>query len=519
MVLDLRILLRQRKSSVITEFLLIFLICTMLTWFLQLLWRKRKLYQASLNLPGPFALPIIGSAFYFIGKPYNIFGQIMHMFNNYPGIFRVWFGPRMFYAVSDPKYLEIILTSPQALAKENLYRMAQPVTGHGLFSTLSVAHWKKHRKIINPTFNQQILDRFMVVFVEQSEILIEVLKKYAGKEEHDILKLMTRCTLDIISETAMGVQIKAQSTDTSFPKWVDRLMEIVMIRIFNIYYHSDFIFANSRLGKEFYDITNKVRTFTKNVVLEKKKIRYNEKFENNEVSSDAEGTMLKRTAFLDLLIDINYEAKNFQFTDEELMDETITFMIAGSDTTASTNCFVLTMLGLHQDIQENVLREILEVVGEEGSVQLSHLPNLKYLERVIKETLRLFPNGPFLVRTAQEDIDLGDCTIQKGCSIVLGVLRSHRNEKYWPDSLKFDPDRFLPEKAAKILPGCFIPFSYGPRNCIGMKYAMMAMKTLLATVIRRYKLFTSYKSVKDIELKSNMVLRPKDGYKLTFELR
>ncbi|XP_050299942.1 cytochrome P450 4C1-like [Anthonomus grandis grandis] len=177
------------------------------------------------------------------------------------------------------------------------------------------------------------------------------------------------------------------------------------------------------------------------------------------------------------------------------------------------------MLAIHQDIQEKVLDEVLQVKADEESVQLYHLPNLNYLERIIKETLRLFPVVPFLLRRAEGDIDLGEFTIQKDCSIAINIFHLHRNEKYWPNALKFDPDRFLPERAAKIEPGSFIPFSHGPRNCIGMKFAMMEMKTILATVIRRYRLFSSYKNLEQIELDSSIFLKPRHGYKLTLELR
>lgn len=217
---------------------------------------------------------------------------------------------------------------------------------------------------------------------------------------------------------------------------------------------------------------------------------------------------------------MNYDKEGIQkFTDEELLDETMTFKIAGSESTATSNCFTLIMLGIHQDIQEKVLAEILEVVGPKRQVELSDIARLKYLERVIKESLRLFPIASFVVRSLTEDIDLGDYVLQKGNSVFFGILRAHTNEQYWPNPYKFDPDRFLPEEVAKRSPSCYIPFSFGPRNCLGIKYAMMAMKALLATVLRKYKITTSYNSVKEVELKSNLILRPKNGYKISVQLR
>ncbi|XP_046424738.1 cytochrome P450 4C1-like [Neodiprion fabricii] len=97
------------------------------------------------------------------------------------------------------------------------------------------------------------------------------------------------------------------------------------------------------------------------------------------------------------------------------------------------------------------------------------LARMAYMERVIKETVRLFVVGPTTFRKATEDLDLGQCTLTKGSSVVINVMGVHRSEKYWPDPLKFDPDRSLPERFAKQEPYSYLPFSAGRRNCIGKR--------------------------------------------------
>ncbi|XP_072380552.1 cytochrome P450 4C1-like isoform X1 [Diabrotica undecimpunctata] len=492
------------------DVLLVITICTSLIWFLQIIWSRRRLYKCSMEMPGPPGLPIFGSFMYFLGDSYEIFQNISKLFETYPGVFRVWLGPRLFYAVSDPKYFEILFN--KCLAKERLNYKADFVVGKGLF-TAELSTWKMHRKMIAPTFNPQILDTFVQVFSEQGEVLIGILDNYAGKGEFDVFNVISKYTLDIICETAMGIKVNAQTTDADFTKWTDRVMEIVFLRIFVLWYQNDFIFNLSPLGKESRNIVKGMRDFTGRVVREKKKA-----YEERKNRSDTDEVPLKRKAFLDYLMEVTND-ENVAFTDQELQDEVTTFIIAGSDTSASTSCYAFIMLGLHSNLQDKVYDEIMEVVGPHGRIEGSDLPKLKFLDRFIKETLRLFPAGGILARAVDEDIDLGDCIIPAGVSVALGILRAHTNETYWPDPYKFDPDRFLPEEVAKRHPCAYVPFSYGPRKCIGLQYATMAMKTLIATVVRKYRISTSYQRVKDIKLKAHLVLRPKDGFKISMQRR
>lgn len=109
--------------------------------------------------------------------------------------------------------------------------------------------------------------------------------------------------------------------------------------------------------------------------------------------------------------------------------------------------------------------------------------------------------------------------LPKGASVLVPILHIQRNPVYWVNPLKFDPDRFLPEEAAKRHPYTYLPFSAGPRNCVATKYAPMAMKTMVATIVRRFHLSTPYKSVNDVNLKSYIVLRPVDGFLVSLRLR
>ena len=159
----------------------------------------------------------------------------------------------------------------------------------------------------------------------------------------------------------------------------------------------------------------------------------------------------------------------------------------GHDTTATLISFSIFELAKHEDVQAKIMEEIEFVVGngDETEVTLNHLAEMNYLDRVVKELLRLYPPVPLFERELTEDVVLGKslfcqtatferakhCAdgifIPRGTTITFHPFFQHRHEDLFPDPEKFDPDRFLPENVLKRDNFAYIPFSAGPRNCIG----------------------------------------------------
>ncbi|KAF5283094.1 hypothetical protein FQA39_LY17435 [Lamprigera yunnana] len=445
--------------------------------------------------------------------------KAMEIKNKYQSPVRIWLGNRLFFGVWGAGDLEIVLNNSHALAKAQLYKHAECIFGTGLF-TASVPKWKRHKKIIIPTFNQRILNEFVGCFSEQSNIFVSQLEKQVGKGYFDLFYLLSRCTLDIICETAMGITVKAQTEDSDYIKWSNKAMEIVFTRMFNILYHFDYIFNRTSMSKELKDVVDKMHQFTGAVVKQKREA-YQKKMREQKMSEgyvdEGLSECITRKSFLQLLIELSENGAGF--TDEELREEVDTFMIAGSDTTASTMSFAFIMLAMFPDIQQKVYEEVMNVLGPDKFVEHSDLNKFEFLERVLKESLRLFPVGPLLVRAINKDIQLEKCVVPAGSSVVLFIMGLHRNEENWPDPLKFDPDRFLPEEASKRHSYAWLPFLGGLRNCVGQKYAFMTMKCIIATIIRKYKFSTNYKTIEDIKLKADLMLKPVNGYTVAIEFR
>ncbi|GBN44641.1 Cytochrome P450 3A4, partial [Araneus ventricosus] len=176
---------------------------------------------------------------------------------------------------------------------------------------------------------------------------------------------------------------------------------------------------------------------------------------------------------------------------DELVAQCVIFFIAGYDTTATTLTMVTYFLALHQDVQDKLRAEVDAALEENnGKLTYEAIQSMKYMDNVISETLRIYPISVRLERCAEVDYKLGDTgiTIPKGMIVSIPIISVQRDPKYWPEPEKFDPDRFTPERRAQRDPYSYLPFGAGPRNCLGMRFALMEVKVCLAHVVANFKI-------------------------------
>ncbi|XP_033220873.1 cytochrome P450 4C1-like [Belonocnema kinseyi] len=435
---------------------------------------------------------------------------MMHQCEVYPSPFRFWLLNKLLIFTSDADQIKIIFRSKQTADKASLYNIAKPWVGEGLI-TSSGSTWHGRRKLIQPTFHHKILNSFIETFQTQSIVLTNEIASHVDRKEFDVSEIVAFRTLNFICETTMGTSIMTNyETSKKYFESIKIVMQVFVDRSVKIWLNPDIIFNRTKLSKEFYSSIKYMHDVSNEVIRNRRKEMDKRGIETDDTN--------KRQPFLDLMIADN------KLSDAEIREEVDTIMFAGFDTSAGTICFVLLMLASHPNIQEQVYEEIYQIYGSEDPedvpVKPEDLPKLITLERVIKETMRLFPIVPFFARRVDEDLVLGDYTLPKDSIPIVSILPLHRNEKYWPDPLKFDPDRFLPEEVAKRHPDCYYPFSGGPRNCIGQVYAMMSMKVLLTTLLRKYILKKdNIKPVKDIRLKYEILLRSAEPITMRIEKR
>ncbi|XP_043472140.1 cytochrome P450 4C1-like isoform X1 [Leptopilina heterotoma] len=478
---------------IVTSFFIIYLFQT--KWI--------RLVKLAVTLPGPFAYPLIGNAFNFACKPEELLERAVKIVKPYVNLtpIRLWLGPMLCVIITKPRDLEIILNSPKANKKGFSYQFLKPFIGEGLISG-SGPIWKSHRKIVAHILTQKVLDEFSSVFDRHSKILMRELKSLADGKEIDILGPIELCTANIVCETIMGRDDIDSLVDSNkeFLHYSAEMYRVVHDRVMKVWLYPDWIFKLT----ENYKIHSKGREVLGNFVKQCIKIVKKRRLRGEN-----------RNSILDRILNI-LETSDNGMTDEELKDEMITIYLAAQDTLAVISSFAILMLGIHPEIQEKARNEVTKILQKNNSIDGDKLSQLKIVDKIIKETLRLFPIAPLMARTAMDEIKLDSCTIPESCQIILVPFLTQRNAEYFSEPEIFNPERFDPVQAAERHSYSFIPFSAGPMGCIGQRYAMMSLKTIISNFLLFYKISSQCK-MEEIKLKTDISIRSKNGYRVSLK--
>ena len=199
--------------------------------------------------------------------------------------------------------------------------------------------------------------------------------------------------------------------------------------------------------------------------------------------------------FIDILIQAKDSDGN-SLTDQEIRDEVDTFMFEGHDTTASGLSWALYNLAKFPGYQKKCREEVTSVVGSKDDIEWADIAKLQYLTMFLSESMRLYPPVYFIGRKLETDLPLSSklfkhskVVLPKGTISSVYIFIHHRNGLVWEDPEVFNPERFSSENKAKQQPLAYIPFSAGPRNCIGQNFAMNEMKVTLGQIIRKFELY------------------------------
>lgn len=184
------------------------LICVV-AFYARFLWSRRRLYHLAAKIPGPKGLPLIGMGHKFVGADFKqIFDVFVNAPTEYKSIMKIWIGPELLVFAATPESLQIVLNSQKCLDKSQLYDVL--VLTKGLVVG-SGQLWRKHRKILNPSFNISVLQRLIPTFDEKSKIFVQNIKQKVGKQQFDVYDFLSACSLETLLKGTMGIERDIQS--------------------------------------------------------------------------------------------------------------------------------------------------------------------------------------------------------------------------------------------------------------------------------------------------------------------
>ncbi|ESP04976.1 hypothetical protein LOTGIDRAFT_211775 [Lottia gigantea] len=432
----------------------------------------------------------------------------------YPDATTNWFGfllPEV--CLTSAKSVKPLLKSFEP--KGFMYRFLTPWLGDGLLLSKG-DKWARNRRLLTPAFHFEILKPYLQIKNRAADKLCSKIQKFAETGEYfEGCHMITMFTLDVILKCAFSYEINCQDIGDEHPyvKAIFELGNILTDRFLKPWLHPDFIFFRTALGKSFMKNCEKIHKIAEDIIAQRKRVL----LENGQ-SDDGIKKRGKYTDFLDILLMASDE-NGVGLTDLEIRDEVNTFLFEGHDTTASAISWALFSLADNGEIQDRVQQEIdnLLVGRNSDDLEANDLQKLPYLSMCIKESLRLHSTVSYIQRQTEAPHNILGKLLPADIMTSIYIYCVHHNPQYWQESLVFKPERFTPENIEKMDPFAFIPFSAGPRNCIGQNFAMHEIKVALVKILSRYFLDVDPNhEVKKIEC---LVMRAETGIRFKATLR
>ena len=429
----------------------------------------RPMDQRLLELPGPRGKPLLGTVGPFLGK--DLLKPFHDLVADYGPLFQVRlpFGHRL-VMVAHPDAVEHVLRSGRDnYVKGSVYDGTRILLGNGLV-TSEGALWRRQRELANPAFRPAKLQQYLAVMADCTDDLAAVWRAADRAEPVDVQREMTHLTMAIVGRTLFGLDL-SRNSERAAAAFGAALAAIGRRGPANLQIP---LWLPTPANLRFRRILRELDALVYEVI---------ERFRSGQ-AQNADRTLLG--AYLES----RDPDTGAGMDDRQLHDEVITLYLAGHETTASLLSWALYLLSRHPEVQVRARAEI-DALMPEGVPTLEQLKALQYTSQVIHEVLRLYPPAWTIARNAVADDTLMGYRVPGGAIVMISPYFAHRQEAFWPEPLRFDPDRFAPAAVAERHPFAYFPFSLGPRICIGMQFSLSEARLVLATLLKRFEIHST----------------------------
>jgi cytochrome P450 len=388
----------------------------------------------------------------------------------------------------------VLLDEPEKFRKLVAIRLLAPLLGKGIL-TSEGADWKWQRQACAPMFRYHDLVSFVPQYVRATQTLLARWRAAPQGSVQPIERDMARVTFDVISATLLP------SADRTIAPVIEESM-----RGFQRSSGWSQLFASagapSWLPRPGMSSGARAITALRSAVAAIVRER--------RASGGGPDDLMNR------LMRARDPETGQQMNDRQLVDNLLTFYLAGHETTARALGWTLYLLARSPGWAAALEEEIAQVTGG-AQVTPAHIERLVLVQQVLKESMRLYPPVPVISRQAVVDARLGDHHVKAGTSVVIPIYVIHRHVKRWEDPDRFDPGRFAPEKEAKLPRYQYLPFGAGPRICIGSAFAMIESTAILATLLQHAR-FAAVAGREPYPV-ARVTLHPRGGIPLAVSLR
>ncbi|MET0248111.1 MAG: cytochrome P450 [Sphingobium sp.] len=403
-------------------------------------------------------------------------GRIMYIANELPLVDRILRGGTAF-----PKHRELV-------------RNLSPLIGNSVFSA-NGEDWESQRAMVNPAFAHTALAKSMPLMVAAADDLLVRLDAADKSKPVDIDPMMTHVAADIIFRTLFSEALDEHRSNiihTAFGKFQRLAHSASMLRLYGApagWFEKRSVAPARAIHDVFRPIVEA-------------------RFADFHERGDA-----PHRDILQSLIEARHPETGAPFTLQEVMDQVSTIFLAGHETSASTMTWALYMLAECAHIQDAARGEV-QALAAAAPLSAAMLKDMGHVRNIFRETLRLYPPVAFLPREVTCPMTMRDKQLEEGAMLVVAPWLTQRNKDNWACPHGFDPDRFDDPANAEMVKQAWFPFGRGPRVCVGAGFAQQEVMTVIASVLRRYRL--SVPQGWKPEPISRLTIRPRTGMRLLF---
>jgi len=413
------------------------------------------------------------------------------------------------YLINNPDYIEKVLVyDHRNFTKGKRLQLAKALLGEGLVTSEGDLH-DKQRRIIQPIFHPKQIATYGKVITDYT---VNLNQKWKDGDTVDILKEMMQLTLSIICKSVLNYDVESEAEDVgkalttcrNYSKRLQSPLGHVLSKIPILPKVKGARKAREKLDKLVYSLIKERR----------------EGFESNIKSYNDLLTHLLQAqdSTVDNITSTSDTSRSFsRMSDIQVRDEVMTIFIAGHETTANALTWTFYLLSQNPNIEKKLLDELGSVINSNKIPTVDDMPKLKFTEKVLRESMRLYPPVWTIGRSVNNEYTLGKYTIPAGSTILMSQYVMHHDPRYYNEPERFDPERWSSDTRSSLPRFSYFPFGGGIRACIGEPFAWMEGILVLSTIIRQWKM--RLVRGQRVELDPAITLRPKYGMKMKLERR